>query len=191
MATNELTLHRWRAPEGTIAYDGTVLRRGRTNLVIEVAASDDAGPVAASTMAFTVLPRRDDTPVVDLSSLPPRMALEPDGTAGEPFVDAVGYRVEGDAASLEIEPYVRNSFGALNGGVLAGLAEAAAIGTEPGVARQVTVHYLRQAVAGPVVARRRELGRTGGLTASRVEVVDAGAGERQCAVATILVDRVG
>ncbi len=92
-------------------------------------------------------------------------------------------------ASVDIEPYVRNSFGALNGGVLAGLAEAAAVGPEGGVARQLSVHYLRQATVGPAVARAQPLGAVGPLVASRVEVVDAGADDRRCAVATILVER--
>jgi len=189
MATNELTLHRWGSPTGTISYDGTVLRRGRTNLVIEVSAADARGPFAASTMSFTVLPRRPDTPTVDLTGLPRTTRIEPGPDPAASLVDAIGYVVAPGGASVDIEPYVRNSFGALNGGVLAGLAEAAAVGPEGGVARQLSVHYLRQATVGPAVARAQPLGAVGPLVASRVEVVDAGADDRRCAVATILVER--
>ena len=188
MATNELTLHRWGSPTGTITYDGTVLRRGRTNLVIEVSAADSRGAFAASTMSFTILPRRPDTPSVDLTGLPRGMSMEPGQDAAVSLVDAIGYVLDRGGASVDIEPYVRNSFGALNGGVLAGLAEAAAVGAEGGVARQITVHYLRQATAGPAVARTRQLGGVGDLVASRVEVLDAGADDRCCAVATVLVE---
>ena len=90
---------------------------------------------------------------------------------------------------MDIEPYVRNSFGALNGGVLAGLAETAAVGPGGGVARQLTVHYLRQATVGPVVARAALARRDRRpRPPRRVEVVDAGADDRCCAVATVLVE---
>jgi acyl-coenzyme A thioesterase PaaI-like protein len=189
MATNELTLHRWGSPAGAIAYDGTVLRRGRTNLVIEVAASDERGTFAASTMSFSVLPRRPGTPEIDLSGPPRGTTIEPLGPTSDSLTESIGYRVDAGGASLDLEPYVRNSFGALNGGVLAGLVEPAAVGPAGGIARQLTVHYLRQATVGPVVARQRPLGETGGLSAHRVEVVDTGASDRQCAAATVLVDR--
>ena len=114
--------------------------------------------------------------------------MEPGPDAAVSLVDAIGYVLDRGGASVDIEPYVRNSFGALNGGVLAGLAEAAAVGAEGGVARQITVHYLRQATAGPAVARARPLGGVGDLVASRVEVLDAGADDRCCAVATVLVE---
>jgi acyl-coenzyme A thioesterase PaaI-like protein len=198
MATGELTLHRWGTPTGTIAYDGTVLRRGRTLLVVRVTVVGDGGPVAASTMTFAILQRRGDTPVVDLTALgalPAGTTLVPEGPPAAPpdapssLSAALGYLVTTEGAEVAVTPYVRNSFGALNGGVVAGLAETAAIGAAGGVARQLTVHYLRQATVGPVVARRRALGALGGLDGIEVEVVDRGAGDRRCALATVLVDR--
>lgn len=198
MATGELTLHRWGTPSGVLSFDGTVLRRGRTLLVVRVTAADERGPVAASTMTFAILPRRDDTPAVDpaaLAGLPQAMALQPGPDPAAPpalpgaLTAAIGYRVTPEGAEVAIAPYVRNSFGALNGGIVAGLAETAAVGDRGGVARQLTVHYLRQATAGPVVARRRPLGDVGGLDGHEVEVVDRGADSRVCALATVLVDR--
>jgi acyl-coenzyme A thioesterase PaaI-like protein len=192
MATSALTLHRWGTPTGTITFEGTVLRQGRTNLVIEVGAADDRGPFGASTMSFAILPRRPGTPTVDLTGAPQGLVTAPgDDAAVSSLSDAIGYVVDpdGSGASLAVEPYVRNSFGALNGGVLAGLIEMAATGAEGGVVRQFTVHYLRQATAGPVAARRRPLGPVGDLAAYRVDVADRGADDRHCAVATVLVDR--
>ena len=198
MATGELTLHRWASPVGSVAFEGTVLRRGRTLLVVRLMVADDRGPVAASTMTFSVLPRRPDTLAVDpaaLGALPRSMALapgiDPAAPAGMPgaLTRAIGYRLTTDGAEVAVTPYVRNSFGALNGGVVAGLAETAAVGDRPGVARQLTVHYLRQATAGPVAARRRPLGDVGGLDGHEVTIVDRGAGDRPWALATVLVDR--
>ena len=198
MATGELTLHRWGTPVGALSYDGTVLRRGRTLLVVRVTAADERGPVAASTMTFAVLPRRAGTPALDpeaLAALPRRMQLAPVGDPAAPpgvpaaLTAAIGYRVTSEGAEIAVAPYVRNSFGALNGGIVAGLAETAAVGERAGVARQLTVHYLRQATAGPVVTRQRSLGDVGGLDGHEVEVVDRGADDRLCALATVLVDR--
>lgn len=194
MATSVLTLHRWGTPTGTITCEGTVLRQGRTNLVIEVGAAGDGGPFAASTMSFAILPRRPGTPTVDLTGAPAALEMAPGGGAGATsLADAVGYVVDpdGSGASVAVGPYVRNSFGALNGGVLAGLIEVAAIGAEGGLVRQLTVHYLRQATAGPVCARRRPLGPVGDLVAYRVDVADRGTDDRTCAVATVIVDRSG
>jgi acyl-coenzyme A thioesterase PaaI-like protein len=197
MATSGLTLHRWATPGGPVTAEGRVVRRGRTSLVVEVTVADATATtpatatVALATLAFTVLPRRAGTLVVDRppGGLSP-LALAPEAAGdASPVAAALGFRVGPGGARVDLVPYVRNSFGALNGGVLAGLAEAAAAGTAGGgVARQLTVHYLRQATVGPVVARARPLGRTGGLGAWQVDVVDAGADDRHVATATVLVD---
>src|SRR4029453_18134827 len=72
----------------------------------------------------------------------------PPGVPGS-LTGAIGYRVTTEGAELALAPYVRNSFGALNGGIVAGLAETAAVGERAGVARQLTAHHPRPAAVGP------------------------------------------
>jgi acyl-coenzyme A thioesterase PaaI-like protein len=190
MATSELTTHRWGTPSGSIVCEGTVLRRGRTNLVVQVVAHDQVAAFARATLAFSVLPRRADTLEVDPATVPGGMALSPDGERLQgSLTQAIGYEIVADGAQVSLAEYVRNSFGALNGGVLAGLTETAAIGASGGTVRQLTVHYLRQATVGPVVARRRALGTAGGLTVHEVDALDLGADDRHVAVATAMVER--
>lgn len=119
--------------------------------------------------------------------------------AGGSFARSVGCSVL-DASSGVIDTpvtgYVRNSFGAMNGGVVAGLVEVAAVEvvahTRGSAARAhgVTIHYLAQGRSGPVRTCASVL-RDGGSAGStvRVEVVDTGAegGERLMAVAYVSV----
>src|SRR5215472_3866755 len=67
IATADLTLHvvGGAAPGSVVEARGTVLRAGRTTVVIEVGLRDDGGrSIGIATMSFSVLPRRDTNPQV-------------------------------------------------------------------------------------------------------------------------------
>lgn len=180
-------------------------RVGRNVVTVEVhARSVASGALIGEGIAtFARLPRRESNlPVVggpDGRGHVDRFSFSGDGRdigAGGSFADAVGCSVvdaSTGATETPVTEYVRNSFGAVNGGVVAGLVEVAArevVGAPRGSPHicGVTIHYFSQGRIGPVRTSASLLrgGRGAGSTV-RVEVVDAGAegGERLMAVAHV------
>ncbi len=112
------------------------------------------------------------------AELPARWSFVGDGFR-QSVVETLGISVEDRATgrlSMPVDPYHRNSFGAVQGGAMALLAEAA--GAE-------ALHAARPR-AGPVAVTDLQvaylaLGRTGPIT-SRATVLDAGTGPRSNAV---------
>lgn len=213
LATADLTVQRIGPVTGPqVEARGSVLRRGRTTLVIEalvVAVDEDgrtvevrgrpADPVAWASMTFAVLPARDPAPKVTMpAGLPSRWAFTGGGLRA-PIHDVVGIEVVDAAAgrvSVEVLPYVHNSFGALQGGVIGMLVEAAgaeAIGSARGgggsdvVVTDLQIAYLALGRVGPVVtsARVLEPGADGRCSAV-VELRDSGAEDRLMTVANVV-----
>ncbi len=137
-------------------------------------------------MTFAVLPGRSPHSTVDVpAELPDRWRTDGRGF-DRPIVDALSISVV-DAAGGEVEmpvhEYLHNSFGAVQGGVMALLAEvagaaalgAAGPGPEP-VVRDLRVTYLALGRVGPMVSRSSVLeapaGSAGGSAV--VELVDSG-----------------
>jgi uncharacterized protein (TIGR00369 family) len=213
LATADLTVQRIGPVTGPqVEARGSVLRRGRTTLVIEalvVAVDEDgrtveergrpADPVAWASMTFAVLPARDPAPKVTMpAGLPSRWAFTGSGLRA-PIHDVVGIEVVDAAAgrvSVEVLPYVHNSFGALQGGVIGMLVEAAgaeALGSARGgdgsdvVVTDLQIAYLALGRVGPVEtsARVLEPGADGRCSAV-VEVRDRGAEDRLMTVANVV-----
>ena len=87
---------------------------------------------------------------------------------------------------LDKSPYVQNSFGTVNGGVQALVAEAAAVSlTDGSHAIGQQIHYLEQVGAGPVRVEA-EIMRTGPAPLCEVRLVDTG-DDRLVAVADVTV----
>lgn len=196
MATSALSLHLGSTlpTSGVIEVDAGVARLGRTTLVIQItlrAGEDGAGEVVGDgVVSFSRLPRRDDNLDITKYETPPghrtSFALEDSGLAGT-FDEAVGTVVE-DAAhgvtTTPVVPYVQNSFGAVNGGIVAAIAERAArlaVGGEADVSRcrttDLSVHYLSQVRSGAVRTRARVVRSDEGSATVRVELFDAALGE--------------
>ena len=112
MATADLTVQRiGPVPGPRVEARGSVLRRGRTTLVVEalvVAVDEDgrtvevagrpADPVAWASMTFAVLPARDPAPTVTMpAGLPSQWAFTGGGFE-EPVHDVVGIEVVDGAA---------------------------------------------------------------------------------------------
>lgn len=205
MATSDLAIHGLRPATGAVVEArGTVVRRGRTTLVIETTVSDGAdapGPVAWATMTFAVLPAS-----AAAGPRPRRTERRAFRGAGfdRPVSEAVGITTGegvapgdgGAVASLPVDDYVRNSFGAVQGGVVALLGETAAMrslylaGAAPELAPvDLQVTYVATARAGPVLATPRwsEVGARGASTV--VELVDPGAGGRLTSVVSLRAER--
>jgi acyl-coenzyme A thioesterase PaaI-like protein len=208
MATSTLTLRVGALPDtGVLEMSAEVLRAGRRSVTIEVVLrrAGTTGRVGDATLSFARLVRRESN--LDLSGeaveVGRRVAFERllDGDAPA-FDAAVGTAVAAAAAGTstvtELRPYVLNSFGALNGGVVAAVAIATARQwaisrpdpldpthdrfvdrAAPGglVVDEVAVHHLGQGRSGPVRGTAREVtgdGAPAGRHVVRVELVDTG-----------------
>ncbi len=212
MATSSLTL--WLAPvpdETSVVMDATLLRVGRRSVTIEVQLLARTAHIGSAIVNFSRLERRDTN--VDLSdrSVAPGTSYEfepvvdphPGG-----FDDALDVRVTGARGSIEVPltPYLANSFGALNGGVVAAIAASAAtravLRTEPAPrggpggpsllrVDEVSVHHLGQGRVGPVRAQPSVEPAGPDRRVVRVELRDAGATADDRNGRLVAVARVG
>ncbi len=211
MATADLTIQVVRPASGPVVEArASVLRRGRTTLVIEANLYNVPGSgtelpggggdelVAWSTVTFAVLPASTSTPTLEVPmDGPNRWSLTGAGF-DVPIAEALLISVVDPAAgrvSMPKHRYLLNSLDAVQGGAMAlvgevAAAEALAAAAHRDVSRMVVtdlrVSYLTLGRVGPIVTRTRVLGaETGaaGLSAV-VELVDAGADDR---VTTVIV----
>jgi acyl-coenzyme A thioesterase PaaI-like protein len=192
--------------EGTIVVSGHPLRAGKTNLVAEarIDASDEARvrgapPCAVGRLTFTRVPvRGGEPPRARRGGLLYTFADGAEKLA-QPFHEAIGLRVL-DARAGEVElalvPYVVNSVGALQGGLVVALADAAAEAAGRALlAREVatsdlSVHFLSLGKVGPFRTRASRLRSDGDAALFSVELRDLGQDDRLMAVASARVARV-
>jgi len=199
IATADLSLHTTgRARSGRVSALGSILREGKTTVVIrvDIRAEEDGNPSAAesigsSLITFSRLPQRQDTPELDLemdeeSSEAFQFGIDGPGLR-DPYLQKAGMRILDEAAGvveLDLNDYVRNSFGSLQGGMVAILADQAG----QLAARQATgmpmttcdmeIHFLSQGKRGPFRTRTEVLRKTQDTVLTRVEITDTGAGDR-------------
>ena len=202
IATASMSVHMTGSPTSdAVAAAGSVIRAGRTMVVIDVDIREETGnparatrSIGAAMMTFSRLPRREDTPAFKLDIDGPEtfdFAAEGSGL-DRPYLDAAGVRVLDENAgvvTLEMREYVRNSLRALQGGMIAVLADAAgetaaraAVG-KPLSTIDLSIQYLAQGKRGPFQTRARVLRTTGDTVLTRVEVIDRGVEDRVIAVA--------
>ena len=195
IATAGLSIYIIRpAKSGTVVASGTVIRAGQSINVIDVDISEELSDsthpstsIGAAIMTFSRLPRRKDTIEVEADSVNGiNFALERSGLSRR-YLDEVGLRILDETAGvieIKMTDYVRNSFGAIQGGIVALLADVAgqcaarAATGQPLITKDITVHYLSQGRVGPFRTRARMLRKTGDTALTRVEVVDTGANNR-------------
>ena len=194
IATADLTLHVvGRAEPGTtVQADARVLRAGRTTVVIEVELTTEDRTVAAATMSFSVLPRRDINP--DMSVVRdqgPSTMADADSRLRAPLFEALGLRVvdaRGGVVEVPVSDWARNSMGAMQGGVVAMVADAAAESAlraatgAPVVVTDMHVTYLGFGRVGPVRTATDVLD----PHSARVSIVDTGAEHRMMTVASVV-----
>jgi uncharacterized protein (TIGR00369 family) len=201
--TAQLELHLLRPlREGTLTVTGRSLRAGKTNLVAEARIDESAAtgaPIAVGRLTFTRVPARGGEPSRGQRSGQLHVFAEGNEKLPARFAEAVGLRVL-DAAKGAVEialvPYVHNSVGALQGGLVVTLADLAAesagraLLARDVVTTDLSVHFLALGREGPVRSRASLLRHddTGALFS--VELHDAGSEERLAAVATARVARI-
>lgn len=192
IATADLDLQLSGAPTDAPTVDavGRVLRAGRSTVVIGVELRAGARALGLATMTFAVLPRRDSNPVMPVDRVRgPQSFLEGSVTSGfaAPVLDAFGIRtVDAARGHVELVPssYVENSLGAVQGGIVATIAEragelalsSAAGGPLTPVGLQIT--YLALAREGPIRSEAEILGVASRWGSARVELFDDGAARR-------------
>ena len=201
IATADLTLHLVGAarPGSVVEARAEVLRAGRTTVVIEVALVDDRERgIGLATMSFAVLPRRETNPEIELIRDSPTTMSTPQSHLARPLLDELGIEVRDAARGVIDAPVIdwsRNSMGALQGGVVATVAEVAAETAlraatgEQLVVNDLQVTYLGFGRAGPVQSAVAVLGTGAGHGSARIELVDAGAQSKQMTVVHAVATR--
>ena len=205
IATSSLSLHVGHLPSrGTLRARPRVVRKGRTTLVMEVDLdhAETGEALGLSTLGFAILPKRNALQArVGWAEMPePRTTFgAPDSGFTKPLLDTLGVRFDADEPSvtrLAVRPYVINTLGAMQGGVIAMLIDAAAdryarhVLGGPSRIRGLEIHYLKLARHGPVRADVRVLGRLTDGCLLRVELRDEGQDEVLNTVATVVAERV-
>jgi uncharacterized protein (TIGR00369 family) len=201
IATADLTLHLVGAarPGSVVEARANVLRAGRTTVVIEVRLVDGRERnIGIATMSFAVLPRRDTNPDVSSTRQGTSTMATPTSRLARPLIEELDVRVR-DAARGEIDvpvtDWTLNSMGAMQGGVVATVADIAAetalraATSEPLVVTDLYVTYLGFGKVGPVRSAVDVLGTGEGHATARVELVDAGAENRQMTVVHAVATR--
>lgn len=200
--TSTLELHLLRPITRDFEVTGAPLRAGKSHVVldVEVAERPNAGPAAVASMTFTRIRRRDYTmPFVENDA--DRFAFaDAESGLGSPFLEQIGCRVidaERGVVELPVEDYVRNSVGALQGGAVVALIDAAAESVaaarmSEGVATQdLQLHFLALGRVGPIRSHARWLAGSPREARLRVELVDAGQEDRLVAVSVVRLARFG
>jgi uncharacterized protein (TIGR00369 family) len=200
IATADLTLHIVAAvTSGSVEARARVAHAGRTTVVIEVDIYDDAeARVGVATMSFAVLPRRDSNPDITTSTTtntgPSTMAL-PDSRMRASMLDELELHVV-DAAHGTVEAPVGewslNSLGAMQGGAVATVIDAAAEAATsahagaPLVVSDIQLTYLALARVGPMRTRVNVRGTAPGAVTAHVETIDTGSDSRVTSLARVV-----
>jgi uncharacterized protein (TIGR00369 family) len=146
--------------EDELEAGASVVRRGRRILVVQVRIGDAAWALAT----FSVLPRRDETPGPTLPPVIPgrRAVLGGSGRTLTQWIgDAIGLTTVNAArgeVSVPLTAYSANSFGALQGGLVAFVAEQSGACALGAPAVELHAAYLSQCREPPFTATADVIG---------------------------------
>ena len=131
------------------------LRVGVGSVVVDARITDGHGTLAGTgRMAFARIPGSATAATVQetVGDEPVHHAMDGGRPIDDPITDRCGFTPVGPGQlRFEKAPYVANSFGTVNGGVMALAAETAAVSAcGGGVATDLHIHYLEQIGDGPV-----------------------------------------
>jgi acyl-coenzyme A thioesterase PaaI-like protein len=203
IATADLDLQLTGAPTDATTVDavGRVLRAGRSTVVIGVELRAGSAALGLATMTFAVLPRRDSNPVMPVDRVRGPQSFLGGGAASGfrgAALDAFGIRtIDAARGHVELVPssYVENSLGAVQGGIVATIAERAAelalssAAGAPMAPVGLQLSYLALAREGPIRSKAEVLGVAPAWGSARVELFDEGA-DRRTTVARVAAARV-
>ena len=172
--------------EGTVTAESRVSRAGSKLIGIDV----DLHGAGTATATFVRIPREASKVDRPMPQVGDRSRMEllgrlPDG----PLTERMGLRPTDDGAELDNVPYVSNSFGTINGGVLGFLVSAAAEQVTGQRASDLVLRYLGQTKVGPARASATVVRRDDAAAVVDVTVRDAGAEGLLLARATVWTRR--
>lgn len=156
IATADLNVHLVQPVfEGAVSAICRPLRVGARSVVVRADLTDEGGNlIAIGRMAFARIPGSATQAVVEeaVSDGLTSFAMEGGRPLLEPLTERCGMESVGPGQlRFEKSEYVRNSFGTVNGGVLALAADEAAVSAAGGgSATDLQIHYLEQIGDGPV-----------------------------------------
>lgn len=198
IATADLRLHLLApARAGEALARAEALRSGRSNVVVEVEVEVAGARAAHAVVAFSRLEAKGEYQQRPRRERMGRMGFGEAGAGfAQPWREALGAvlcdAAEG-AVELPLTPYVGNSLGGVQGGVVVALADLAAEAAgrawlgAPVATRDLALHFLAIGRSGPLRTRVTRLRRGGGEALLRVETRDAGGAGRLCTLATVSV----
>jgi len=211
-ATSDLMLHE-SAPlvHGPTILESHLTRAGSRLVVVSVDIYDgdgltdmdeltdplDLARVATGLVTFARVPASTSTAAATWdprSTVGVRRHLErPGDLPAEPLLERIGLQVV-DASRGVVElgnsPYVQNSRGRINGGVLGMVFQGAAEAIVPDhVGSDLHIHYLASARVGPVRTDTVVVREADGHVVCRVQALDAGADDLLVAQATVTLQR--
>jgi len=203
IATADLTLHLvGAATHGSVEARARVAHAGRTTVVIEVDLHEHTGrAIGVATMSFAVLPHRDDNPDITTSTTAglSTLALVGSGLRTSLWDELEISVTNGARGEVEapIGEWSRNSLGAMQGGAVAIIVDAAATAAStvaaatPVVVTDLQLTYLALARVGPLRTHAEVLNAAAGTVITRVELIDIGADQRVTTLARVVASPSG
>jgi acyl-coenzyme A thioesterase PaaI-like protein len=213
IATADLMLHE-AVPlvQGPAILESNLSRAGSRLIVVGIDIYDGEGMSDLSELSDSIGHRRVATGLVTFARVPAatsaasgvfdplggigqRRRMEPaGGVPTEPLLERIGLTVvdaEHGVVELASTPYVHNSRGRINGGVLGMVFQGAAEAAAPGyVGSDLHIHYLAGARRGPVRTSTDLVRAADDHVVCRVEAIDTGADDLVLAVATVTLQRI-
>jgi acyl-coenzyme A thioesterase PaaI-like protein len=199
IATADMVMYsKQRARAGELVAVGSVVRAGRSSVVIEadiLAKPKQSGAltsIGSAIAAFTRLRSREDTVQTSRDNASHQVfTLEGSGSPQD-ILGKAGLRVLDEAAGvveLNMSDYVRNAFHGMHGGMfglladVAGQSAARAVARRPLITSDLSIHYLSMGKVGPFCTKTRIVRATGDIVVTRVEILDRGKEDLLMAVA--------
>jgi uncharacterized protein (TIGR00369 family) len=201
-ATANLSLYTTgRANTGRVSVVGSLVRAGNTMTVVDSNILEESGDslersrsIGCALVAFSKLTRRKSPfkgEFAESLAHKHQFAFEGSGLI-QPYLQEVGARVldelEG-VVEVRMSDYIRNRFGAVQGGIVATMADVAgqhAARAATGrlmLTSDLEIHYLSQGKVGPFRTKTTVIRVTDETVLTRVEVFDTGAHDSLIGVA--------
>ncbi len=179
LVTSDLWMHQ-RAPLGLgpLLFETRMLRAGKRSMVVEVEVLSDGRPAASCTVEFSHIRRDASQHRTNFEKIAGQWVRIGSGDLlDRPLEEACAFRTLDDptgVVEVERSPFVANSIGTLQGGVVVLLADAAASAALGPAARTIDMQFrfLAQTGDGPARATAEILRSDRGEATVRVSLVD-------------------